>query len=567
MRLRILIATIVLSFLTAACAPPPSPLSTSGTPSAAMDHKAIFEKRIEKVGDRVFCAIGYALSNCAMIGVDGGKVIVDATEDLEAAKTIRAEFDKLWPGPVLALVYTHTHPDHIMGADAFLDPGTEVIAQAKAPAKINEQFASLGKTLRMRASRQFGVGLPENLSPTAGIGLALRLDDKPIPPLVYPTVTFDQTLDRTFGNVKVQFVAAPGETHDQLFIYLPGKKILFSGDNIYQAFPNLYSTRGVPPRPVHGWIESLDKMRALKPEALVPGHTGVIEGVDRVYETLTIYRDAIAFVHDSVIRMTNEGKSPDDMVQAIRLPERMRAHPYLQEHYGKVSWSVRGIYDGYLGWFDGNPTSLGRLHPKNRAEKLLPLLGGKEKVLVEARTALNSNDPQWAAELADLVLAVKPKDKEAKSVKADALWRLGESDFNANARSYYFTSALALRGEWEDPPAPKYNSTTLRDVPMKALLSTMPQRVDPDETKDEETAFGFSFPDTGNSYTLVIRKGVGEFREGLAGAKATMIVSESDFKKIIAGELGGMGAYADGKVKIDGSFLEMMGFQDFLIKE
>ncbi|HPU00780.1 MAG TPA: alkyl sulfatase dimerization domain-containing protein [Bacillota bacterium] len=42
----------------------------------------------------------------------------------------------------------------------------------------------------------------------------------------------------------------------------------------------------------------------------------------------------------------------------IKLPPHLAACPELREIYGKISWSVRCIYDGYLGWFDGNVTSL-----------------------------------------------------------------------------------------------------------------------------------------------------------------------------------------------------------------
>jgi len=55
------------------------------------------------------------------------------------------------------------------------------------------------------------------------------------------------------------------------------------------------------------WVNSLDKMRALRAEYLVPCHTRPLTGADRIYETLTNYRDAIQFVHDQTIRLMNKG--------------------------------------------------------------------------------------------------------------------------------------------------------------------------------------------------------------------------------------------------------------------
>jgi glyoxylase-like metal-dependent hydrolase (beta-lactamase superfamily II) len=50
------------------------------------------------------------------------------------------------------------------------------------------------------------------------------------------------------GGVRIELVEAHGETHDQLFVWLPDKSVLLPGDNYYHSFPNLYSIRGTSPR-------------------------------------------------------------------------------------------------------------------------------------------------------------------------------------------------------------------------------------------------------------------------------------------------------------------------------
>ena len=100
-----------------------------------------------------------------------------------------------------------------------------------------------------------------------------------------------------------ELVEAHGETHDQLFIWLPNQKAILPGDNYYQAFPNLYTIRGTTPRPVRAWIASLDEMRKLEPEYIVPSHTGPIIGKDEVAKQLTDYRDGITWVYVETIRV------------------------------------------------------------------------------------------------------------------------------------------------------------------------------------------------------------------------------------------------------------------------
>ncbi|MFC1888185.1 alkyl sulfatase dimerization domain-containing protein [Thermodesulfobacteriota bacterium] len=540
----------------------PAPEKLVSTP-----HKPDFSKRVEKVTDNVYCAVGYSLSNCIMVVVDGGKVIIDTTESVVAAREIKASFDELAPGPVKTIIYTHSHPDHILGTSVFYEPGVPIWTHERFLDGMNDQMTSIADTIRRRGAKQFGEFLSASQRESCGIGPTLRLDDGPIPPMIYPTETFIGSAGFIAGGVRFELHEAPGETHDQIFVWIPEWKVLFPGDNVYQAFPNLYSTRGVRPRPVRQWIASIDHMRALAPEVLVPSHTGVVKGRDEIASILTAYRDAIAFLHDSVIRMANEGKSVDDMVRLIRLPDHLRDHPYLQESYGKVSWSVRGIYDGYLGWFDGNPTSLGRLHPAESAARLVPMLGGREAVLASIDTALGHEEMQWAAELSDLLLALDPGDDEAARAKATALEWLGLRDFNANASSYLITSAMELRGDYEPPPRPEIGRETLRDVPVEVVIRSLTARLKPEETADVMMTVAFEFTDTGRDFTFIIRRGVGEVNARRAeGPDLKLTCTEPDFKAFLTGAMNPVTALAAGRIKISGGIDDLLAFRSYLIR-
>lgn len=526
-----------------------------------------FPRRVEKVREGVYCATGYALANAIMVAVAGGKVIIDTTESVEAAREIKAEFDRLVPGPVMAIIYTHTHADHILGAGVFHRDGVDIWAHESASARLSEQFSALAPALRRRAARQFGEGIPKEFRGSQGIGPFLRLDPGPVPPVLYPTRSFEDHIELEIGGRLFELFHAPGETRDQLFVWLPKEKVLFPGDNIYAAFPNLYPPRGAPPRPVREWIASLDKMRRLGPEFLVPSHTGTIRGRNEIYETLTAYRDAIAFLHDSVIRMANEGKGPDDMVRDIHLPPHLAKHPYLQENYGKVSWSVRGIYHGYFGWFDGNPTDLEPLHPAQQAQRLVPLLGGRDILLKTVRQALDRDDARWAAYLADLLLALDARDREARILKAEALETLGRREKNPGARGYLLSSARELLDQYRGPGKPVIDGETLREVPIEVLIRSFPQRLKPDKTARVEMTIAFDFSDTGKSFTFFIRRGVGEVRaERADNADLRFLSTEKDFKDFLSGTMGPLKAMATGRVKVQGGPNKLAAFRSYLIK-
>lgn len=85
------------------------------------------------------------------------------------------------------------------------------------------------------------------------------------------------------------------------------------------------------------------------------------------------------------------------------------------------------------------------LPPKAEAERVAKLAGGTDKLLASAREALAADDDQWAAQLADYLLAINAADKDAKQIKADALTKLASNMVNATARNYYLTVARELR--------------------------------------------------------------------------------------------------------------------------
>jgi alkyl sulfatase BDS1-like metallo-beta-lactamase superfamily hydrolase len=377
--------------------------------------------------------------------------IVDVMGSMESAAEVKAEFGKITQKPIGALIYTHNHADHVMGGLAFAPDGkVDVYAHDTTNYYINRMANVLRPVLRRRSARMFGSYLrtpgPDRME-NVGLGPFVEtLDPDMTLGLIRPNKTFSDQLETEICGVKTELVHAPGETNDQLFVWLPERGVLLPGDNIYKAFPNLYSIRGTLYRDVLAWAYSIDKMRALRPTHLVPSHTRAISGEKEVYETLTAYRDAIQFVHDQTIRGINQGLTPDELVEVVKLPPHLAEHPFLQEVYGKA---VRGVFNGYLGWFDGDGAALEPANPDRRAEGMASLAGGEEGLARAARRAVDQEQYEWAAELATHLIRLDPSSAKAKQIKADALRALGRRQLNANARNYYLTQALELEGKVE----------------------------------------------------------------------------------------------------------------------
>lgn len=407
-------------------------------------HTDEFKKEVIEVVDGVHMAIGYGLANSILIEGDDGVIIVDTMESSRSAKAVVEEFRKITDKPVVAIIYTHNHYDHVYGAREYLTEGVtpKVYAHDSLDHLVQTRQEIIGPAIYPRSIRQFGVILPPFARPNAGIGPQLVFGGAGMENYLEPTDVFEDEMEFEIAGVTIKLVHAPGETDDQLYVWLPDQKVLMPGDNFYKAFPNLYAVRGTPYRDVRGWVESLDKMIAEEPEYLVPSHTQPVVGKELIKQTLTDYRDAIKYVYDETIEGMNSGKTEDELATTIALPEELADKPYLHQYYGTVPWSVRSIFVGHLGWFDGNATNLFRLAPAEEAKRMVELAGGEDALLEKAKAAHASGDHQWAAQLYDHLLALNPDNKDIRKLKGEVLVALADTQISANGRNYYMTTGV-----------------------------------------------------------------------------------------------------------------------------
>lgn len=355
-------------------------------------------------------------SNVYLVTTPDGNVVIDTAPAKEAgdAKTLLTAVSH---APVKYIILTHGHADHIGGISLWKEPGTQIIAQRNYVEFLN-YVTRLDGFFAPRNAAAFNRPA-HGAAPWAG-NFAAKIE---------PTIFFDEKYNFSLGGLEFQLASTPGETPDHLTVWLPAYKIAFIGDNYAglgipepMSFPNLYAIRGTKARWALDWIKSIDTVLALQPEIVLNGHGDPIYGQAEVRRRLTRYRDAIQYVHDETVKGMDAGKDVFTLMQEIKLP----ASYDLSQVFGKVSWSVRGIYEGYAGWYDGNPTSMYDTPASSVYPDLVKLAGGPDAVVRLALEKLNAGKPVETLHLTDVVLAYDQKNVSALKARIKAMENLRE---------------------------------------------------------------------------------------------------------------------------------------------
>ncbi len=416
-------------------------------------HPDYFRKSVVQLADNVYQAFGFAASNAYMIVGDDGVIIIDTTESTGAAENVLAEFRKITNLPVHTIIYTHSHRDHVSGASVFAkDHNPDILASEK----FSDDFLAVAsdhplptQAMQARTKRQFGIGLKY---PDEFIGIGVGPGDRPMQGLgagsLPPTRRIGEDGEHlTLCGVELQLVMAPGETPDHMVIWYPEKNVLFCGDNFYRSFPNLYAIRGTVYRDFDTWADTLDLLMQFNAQILAPGHTKAITNADEIKSLLTDYREAIRHVTEQTRKGMDAGMTIDQLANSVTLPDDLAKKPHLREYYGRVDWSVRAYCVGTMGWFDGNPTSLGTLAPDEEAKRFIELVGGVDALMAAVEKAHSDGEYQWALQLIDRLIYLDSSNTQAIHLKADILREYAGEQINCPARHYYLRSSKEMKSE------------------------------------------------------------------------------------------------------------------------
>ncbi len=370
-------------------------------------------------------------SNTFVLDTSAGAVVIDTSRPPAS----RVHHDLLVAdgvGKVAYIIVTHGHGDHTGGVGLWRQGGAKLVTQKNFPEFLEYQRMLAGFfASRNGAQFQFagsaGAAAPRTVQPGAGAAAA-----QANAPEMKPDLTFEDHLTLEVGDRRLELYSTPGETPDMLTVWDPKLRAAFIGDNFYESFPNMYTLRGTRPRWPLDYIHSIEKVMALQPDILLPSHGPPIVGHDKIQAALKKNHDAIVYVHEAVLKGMNQGKSVQTLMQEIKLPPELD----VGEGYGKISWSVRGIYDGYAGWFGGDPADM---FPKGRESisgNLVKLAGGPKKIADEAMALLGQGKTIEALQMTSVGMEGAPGDKDVARARLAVLTQMAAKSDNRNEQGW-----------------------------------------------------------------------------------------------------------------------------------
>ncbi len=351
-----------------------------------------------------------------------GLVMVD-TGMKEAGPKVYEAIRGMSAVPLHTVIFTHGHLDHAFGLKPWLEAGERprVIAHENLP----RRFRTYMKTAPMNVhinQVQFGI--------ERKIYWPEKMED-----FFWPDTVYQESLTLRIGGETFELYHGKGETDDATWVWARDRNIVCSGDLWLSILPNCGNPQKVQRYPEE-WADALEKIASTGAEILLPGHGHSLEGSEIIREWCLNTAGALRAIVSQTLEGLNAGKTHEEIISSIQIPEHLAGEPYLDPLYDRPEFIARNVLRKYGGWWDGRPASVLPAMEEQKAREVAGLAGGVRALVKRARE-LAGTEPDLACHLAEWAAMAAPDDPEAHRCVIEVFSMRSDEEISLMARGIF----------------------------------------------------------------------------------------------------------------------------------
>ncbi|WP_336743360.1 alkyl/aryl-sulfatase [Aureimonas altamirensis] len=525
-----------------------------------------------EVADGIYQVRGYDLANFTFIRGDSGWIAYDVGSTAETAKAAYALLtEQFGERPIVAAIYSHPHLDHYGGIRGLISD--EDVRSGKvqliAPEGFMEHAVSenviTGNAMSRRSILMYGPLLPRGPEGSVGAGLGLTTP-RGTPTLIEPNHYITRSGEQlTIDGVEMEFQLTPGtEAHAEMNTYFPQFRAMWMAENTTSTMHNILTLRGAQVRDALAWARYINETLELYGDRIdvkFQSHHWPLWGTEEIDDYLRKQRDLYKFIHDRTVNLINQGYTGEEISEMIELPASLEGFWSGRGYYGTLRHNSRAVYQRYMGWYDGNPSSLNNLPPAEVAPLYVSAMGGPEAVIALADDEFAAGHYRWVAELLKHVVFADPSNTAAKELLAKAYEQMGYQAESGPWRSIYLQGAFELRNGTPQVGAGSASPDVVRAMSPEMLFDFLAVRLNADKAAGQRLVLNVNFDDIQKNYTLTVDNSVLNYSSRQsATADATATLSKDTLDDLNLGTATVPDLVADGRIKIDG---DASAFQRF----
>ncbi len=521
----------------------------------------------EVLPDKIYQVRGYDLANISFIKSDTGWIVFDPLTAKEtAAAALKFVNEQLGERPVVAVVYSHSHADHYAGVRGVVEEADVRSGKVKiiAPVGFMEHAVSenvyAGNAMNRRLFYQYGVLLKR--SPFGHVDQSIGKNVAAgnaglIPPTVIIT---DEIEELTVDGVKMVFQNTPGtEAPAEMNTYFPDMKAFWAAENITGTIHNIYTLRGALVRDALEWSKQINIALYLfgqEAEVMFASHSWPRWGNERIQEVMRAQRDTYGHLNNGVLHLANQGVTINQMHNVYEVPKSLQQQWAARSYHGSVEHNSRAVINRYLGYWDGNPTTLIPLSPEDSASLYVEMMGGAKPIITKGKELYDQGKYRHAQEILNKLVYADPQNQEAKDLLADVFEQIGYQQESPSVRNSYLAAAYELRNGIPGGASPKTSGPdTIRAMTTEMWLDFLGIRLDSKKAEDKQFTINLVTPDNDEKFVVEMSNGTLTNIEGFQADDADLMITinRADLEQTMMGAISFDDQIKTGKAKLKGN--------------